>query len=63
MRSWTCKICRQVVELTDDGRPRWPIKAYEKCKLQHHYVSDACIAYEQPDVAWELSRMATAAVV
>jgi len=51
------------VELTDDGRPRWPIKAYEKCKLQHHYVGDACIAYEQPDVAWELSRMATAAVV
>lgn len=38
-------------------------KAYEKCKLQYHYVDEACIAYEQPEVAKELIMMTTAAVV
>jgi len=49
------------VELRDDGRPRWPVKTYETCKLKHHYAGDACIAYGQPDVAMELVRMANAA--
>jgi hypothetical protein len=49
------------VELRDDGRPQRPVKAYETCKLKHHYVGDACIAYGQPDVASELMRMASAA--
>jgi hypothetical protein len=62
MRSWTCEICHQAVELRDNDRPRWPVKAYEKCKLQHHYVDDTCIAYRHPEVAKELIRMATAAV-
>lgn len=61
MPSWTCTICRQVVELRDDGRPRWPVKTYETCKLKHHYAGDACIAYGQPDVAKELIRMVNAA--
>jgi hypothetical protein len=61
MPSWTCTICRQVVELRDDGRPQRPVKTYETCKLKHHYVGDACIAYGQPDVASELMRMASAA--
>jgi hypothetical protein len=61
MPSWTCTICQQVLELRNDGRPRWPVKAYEACKLKHHYVSNACIAYWQPDVASELIRMASAA--
>jgi hypothetical protein len=57
MRSWTCDICHQVVELRDDNRPRWPVKAYENCKLQHHYVDNACIAYAHPQVAEELIMM------
>lgn len=61
MPSWTCTICRQVVEFQDEGRPRWPAKAYETCKLQHHYVDSVCIAYGQPDVARELLSMASAA--
>lgn len=60
MRSWTCKICDQVVELRDDDRPRWPVKAYERCPLQHHYVDNACIAYTHPEVAKELIRMSKA---
>ena len=43
MPSWTCEICDQVVELRDNDRPRWPAKAYESCKLQHHYADNACI--------------------
>jgi hypothetical protein len=61
MPSWTCTICRQIVELHDDGKPRWPIKAYDTCKLQRHYVDRTCIAYGQPDVARELASMAKAA--
>jgi hypothetical protein len=57
MRSWTCDICHQVVELCNDGRPRWPVKAYENCKLRHHYVGNACIAYAHPQVAKELIMM------
>lgn len=60
MRSWTCEICDQVVELRDDNRPRWPVKAYERCSLQHHYVDNACIAYTHPEVAKELIRMTKA---
>lgn len=63
MPSWICEICKQVVELRDDDRPRWPVKTYENCKLQHHYVDNACIAYAQPEVAKELFRMAKAAAV
>ena len=61
MPSWTCTICRQIVELYDDGRPRWPAKTYDTCKLKHHYIGNVCIAYAQPDVARELIRMADAA--
>jgi len=61
MPSWTCTICRQVVEMHDDGRPRWPVKTYDACKLQRHYVGNTCIAYGQPDVARELIRMADGA--
>jgi hypothetical protein len=57
MRSWTCDICHQVVELLGDHRPRWPVKAYENCKLQHHYADNACIAYAHPRVAKELIMM------
>jgi len=60
MPSWTCTICLQVVELHDDGRPRSPVKAYDTCKLQRHYVGSACIAFGQPDVAKELAKMANA---
>jgi hypothetical protein len=63
MPSWTCEICDQVVELRGNDRPQWSAKAYEKCKLQYHYVNNACIAYTQPEVAKELIRMATAAAV
>jgi hypothetical protein len=63
MLSWTCEICDQVVELRDDNTPRWPIEAYDHCKLQHHYVDDACIAYAQPKIAKELISMASAAAV
>jgi hypothetical protein len=48
------------VELRDDERPHWSAKAYENCKLQYHYVDDACIAYAQPEVAKELIMMAPA---
>jgi hypothetical protein len=54
MPSWTCTICGQVVELRDDDRPRRPVKAYENCKLQHHYMDDACIACAHPQLAKEL---------
>jgi hypothetical protein len=62
MPSWTCTVCGQVVELRDDDRPRWPVKAYENCELQHHYVDHACIAYAHPQVAKELSMMALSRV-
>jgi hypothetical protein len=62
MPSWTCTICGQVVELRDDGRPRWPVKAYENCKLQHHYVGNVCIAYAHPELAKELIMMALSGV-
>jgi hypothetical protein len=61
MPSWMCTICRQVVEFRDDGRPQWPVKVYDTCKLKHHYVGNACIAYLQPDVARELISIASAA--
>jgi hypothetical protein len=48
------------VELRDDERPHWSAKAYENCKLQYHYVDDACIAYAQPEVAKELIMMTPA---
>lgn len=57
MRSWTCDICHQVVELRNDDRPQWPKKAYDNCKLQYHYVDNACIAYAHPQVAKELIMM------
>jgi hypothetical protein len=62
MPYWTCTICGQVVELRDDDRPRWPVKAYENCKLQHHYVDNACIAYAYPQVAKELIMIALSGV-
>jgi len=58
MPSWTCKICDQAVELGGDDRPRWPVMAYENCKLQHHYVNNTCIAYARLEVAKELMMMA-----
>lgn len=62
MPSWTCTICGQVVELRDDDRPQWPVKAYENCKLQHHYIDDACIAYAHLELARELIMMALSGV-
>jgi hypothetical protein len=63
MPSWTCEICGQVVELPDDDSRRWPLKVYENCRLQHHYVDNACIGYAQPEVAKELIRMAKTVTV
>ena len=60
MPRWTCKICNQVVEWRDDGRPQWSTKAYETCKLRYHYQDNACIAYAHPEVAKELIIMAKA---
>lgn len=56
-RLWNCQICHQVVELRDDDRPRWSVKAYENCKLQYHYMNNSCIAYRDPKVAKELITM------
>jgi hypothetical protein len=39
------------------------VEAYDHCKLQHHYVDNACIAYAQPEIAKELMTMASAASV
>ncbi len=48
MPSWTSTICSQVVELCDDDRPPWAVKAYENCKPY------TCIGHTRPQVAKEL---------